>query len=109
MFCASLWTTIAILKNTVHFDRPEDSWRGCGRRLERSTGGSELIRLLVWGITLVRCFFFFFFINHTPFDPVGLAGNKLSSYYAIYKVLYTLLLLCITLAFASRYFVGLLC
>jgi hypothetical protein len=51
----------------------------------------------------------FFFLNHTPSDPRGLAGNKLSSYCAIYKKLCALLPPCITPAFASRCCVHLLC
>jgi hypothetical protein len=54
-------------------------------------------------------FFFFFFLNHTPFDPLGLAGNKLSSYSIIYKKLCALLPPYITPAFAFRYYVNLLC
>jgi hypothetical protein len=54
-------------------------------------------------------FFSFFFSNHTPFDLMGLAGNKLSSYCVIDKKLCALLPPCITPAFTSRCCVNLLC
>jgi hypothetical protein len=63
----------------------------------------------MWYHPVLPIFFFFFFLNHTPFDPIGLAGNKLYSYYVIYKKLCALLPPCIAPAFAFRYYINLLC